>query len=200
LFDLFAETRARFGAPPRSVASVSRASNVTFPAWLKSASRLYEAESARSRVFQHGRVVRSWLVMANELLFKPGPSPHPGLVLYAPGDDVDLETLSEVAGEVFGLRGSKPADAELAAFVPELGDRAAPMAKPVPRALARGRALCMTAVLFRREHLPRAFLGANFLPLVLDDASSLAVVLPGWMWGEDLRAGWVDASVPEGGE
>jgi hypothetical protein len=191
-FDLFAETRARFGEAPRRGDVIAKASKIKMPPWLRSADRLHRAEAERARVLEQGRLVRSWVVMANSLLFAPGPNAHPALVVYAPGDDVDLETLEEMASLIFGRRGSKPVDPDLAAFVGDLADGARVLARAVPASIAHGRTLRIATVLLLREHLPRGYLGASFLPLVVHDATDASIVLPSWLWASDLEAGWID--------
>ena len=193
VLDLFAETRAGFGEAPRRGDAIAKASKIAAPPWLRTADRLRRAESERARVIEQGRLVRSWVVMANSLIFAPGPSAHPALVVFAPGDDVDLETLEETATLIFNRRGSRPIDTDLAAFVSDLADNACVLARPVPAALAHGRALCISTVLLLREHLPRKYLGASLLPLVVHDATDACIVLPSWLWAPDLQAAWIDA-------
>jgi hypothetical protein len=197
VLDLLASTRSTFGAAPRKGDAVSQASKVATPAWLRPADPLYGAECERARVLEQGRVVRSWVVMANALLFTRGSSSHPALVVYAPGDDVDAETLEEVAAEIFRRRGSTPVDAELRAFVKDLADPARPFLRSVPAAMANGRALFVTTVLILREHLPRPYLAASLLPLVVHEVTRAAIVLPSWLWGSDLRAAWVDLAADQ---
>jgi hypothetical protein len=131
--------------------------------------------------------------MANSELFEVGNGPRPGLVVYAPGNDLDVETLADAANAVFALRQEQPVDPELAALRAEIAnDQHCFVARPVPAAIAHGSDVRLSGVVVHRDHLPRPYLGGKLLPLLIHDKTPSVVILPAPLWGDDLRDAWID--------
>jgi hypothetical protein len=194
MHDLLARTSERIGPAPRRIDAWSRLRMAASrPAWLGPLDPLWRAEAERPVLLRRGRLVKSWVVMANEFLFTPGERPSPALVVYAPHDDADGEALESVTATVLGLRRAKPVDADLAALAADVFDpKARPMARPVPPSLAEGRTLRIATVLVYRSHLPRPYLAASLLPLLVLDETPSVIVLPSQLWADDLVAAWLD--------
>jgi hypothetical protein len=137
--------------------------------------------------------VKSWIVMANDSAFLPGRDALPALVIYSLSDEVNAETLQDSAHAVAPLCGTKPVDPELATLAQELvAQPARPMRRRVPKAIASGHTLWLGTILLHRSHLPRPYLAARLLPVLVHEKMKSVVLLPAPMWSSDLRAAWID--------
>jgi hypothetical protein len=193
VLDVLASTTARLGAAPRRIAYPRDVISPPKPAWLGIHDGLWKAEAARPWLIQHGRLVRGWLVMANDLLFHRGERAYPGLVLYAPAGDVDAESLEEIATAVFEMRGRELVAPQLAALAAELAKPAArPFDLRVPPAVARGHDVRIGSLVIHRKHLPRPYLAAPLLPILVHAEAPAVTLLPAPLWADDLRDAWLE--------
>jgi hypothetical protein len=198
MLDLLAATRDRIGPAPRRLAP-STHRTPTLAGWVRGNAVLWKAEHVRPRLVEGGRLVLGWLVLGNELLFRPGGSSHPALVVYDLSGTATAETLEEVSIELGQLRARTPVDPELAVLARALAnDRHSPLAHPVPRSMARGFDLRLGIVLVHRAHLPRPYLGAALLPLLVHDTNPEITILPAALWADDLRSAWLDLAAARG--
>jgi hypothetical protein len=193
MHDVLATTARKLGPAPRKIDPRGRDLHPPLPPWLKAADPLIDDQRARGLLLSEGRLVPSWVVMANTHLFAAGRVDHPALFVYAPRGDVAPDELAEVADEVFAVRGRKPVDPGLAALANELaGDSARVRARPVPAPVARGRGLLLGTAIVFRSALPQPRLASSFLPLLVHDGTSSIAVLPASLWDDELRAVWND--------
>jgi hypothetical protein len=193
--NLLADTAARIGHPRRNVKLGSATGWLlpSSPSWMTGHEPLAAVEGRRADLYRDGTLVRGQIVQANDLLFEPGEHDCPAEVLYDAGNVADPEALEEQARVIFGYKSAKLVDPELA----DLGRRLAAerdrhFGYVVPRALSSGHDLRLSAVMVHRQCLPRPYLLAMMLPLLVDPATGHAVVLPSRLWADDLREAWID--------
>jgi hypothetical protein len=190
MLDLFAATRTQLGATPRGF---GRLPDVPLPKSLSPDDPLWKADCERAWLVEHGVIVRSWIVLASVHLFQPGTTALPAHVVYAPKGDVDTEDLEEVAAAIFVVRSAAPTEKNLASFVRAVrSEQPRFFSRTIPQAVSGGRPVVLGSILVHRDHLPRPYLAAPLLPLLVHPTKKTAVLLPAPLWASDLVSAWVD--------
>ena len=192
--------RERFGPPPRSFPRhADRDLRLGAPLWLRMTrdgalrAVLDDVLERQEMLLAHGRVVWGSVVQAEASLFRPGRGDRPALVIYSPDPAFDEmpDDLQDIAGRLFGLRGTAPADPDLADFAAMLGDPSRrPSRRPVPRPLVGSLPVFATTVLVARRHLPDRHLAAGTFPLVVHPETDSTMLLPGRFWPPPLLELW----------
>ena len=116
------------------------------------------------------------------------------IVYYEPGSGCqDSEFLAKLAEQIFSLKGTTPADEELAVIAQHMTDdidRAQGL--KVPASLTHGRRCILTTTLISRQHLPARMLCNPLIPIVVAEGdSSKILMLPGKYWPAGLKEWWL---------
>jgi hypothetical protein len=192
--------RERFGPPPRSFGRHdARRVRLGAPVWLRLArdgslrTVLRDILERQEMLLAHGRVVWGSVVQADASLFRRGRGDRPALVIYSPDPAFDEmpDDLQDIAGRLFRLRGTPPADPDLREFAELLADPARrPSRAPVPRPLVGSLPVYATTVLVARRHVPDRHLAAGTFPLIIHPETDSTMILPGRYWPPALLALW----------
>lgn len=189
------ETREIFGDPIREFGFFEkRYITAKAPSWCrKGADAMWINYRDQWKLLTEGMPVWGTIVQANSLMFEPGRHDCPGTVLYARtrrhGDD--LIRLSEIASNLFQLKGKHADDPECQRYGDMLEDEMdRAMGIKVPEKITGGIPLRSASVIFHRKHLPVNYLAAGFFPLLIHQKTKSCMVLPSRFWSRDLIEHW----------
>ncbi len=198
---LLDETRSNLGPPPRRLGAMTRLSLRAWrPLWLDLEDGLETFFQWQYEILTEGRVVWGCLVQANSLLFEAGRSSHPALVVYGkdPALDDELPWLRLVAGRLFALKGTEPADPEERRMAALITDEVARGGlRPVPKRLSDGRDLRVMEIFCVRKHLPDRRLRSTWVPLLIHPVTPNVMIVPHRFWPVELMARWLADNEPE---
>ena len=196
--------REKFGRAPRSFSFVDRLRylKVPVPAWLAGHPhdelRHYFRNSGI--LMANGALVWGVVVQANSALFESGPLDLPGEVIYvldeAVPDGPTHDLLTQIAPQVFDLKGQAPTGRESAEIARHLTDeRTRRFGIPVPRSLCGDVPVRLSTTWFVRKHLPDGKLARNYFPLLVSPTPPhVATVLPSRWWPREFLDEWSSAS------
>ncbi|MFI0967492.1 hypothetical protein ACH4S8_39825 [Streptomyces sp. NPDC021080] len=154
---------------------------------------LLEILERQDLLLEQGVVVWASLVQANNLLFEPGRTDHPAVVLYCADREFDdrPEHLRYVARRLFSVKGKLLPDPLLQPFANMLcRELSREMRMPVPQSLTGSTAVYCTNVMVARRHLPTGTLNHALFPLLIHPTCDETMILPSRFWPDDLRNAW----------
>lgn len=149
-----------------------------------------------SKLKRNGQVVWGHIVQANSQLFSPGRWDCPAEVVYSLHDpDTGLEELSEIAGELYGMKGTEPDDPVLQVIADYLTNEMTRVyGLAVPASICQRYRCQITTTYVVRKHLPKPdrCLRRRFLPLVVHPTTHVALPLPSRYWPKALIEWWAN--------
>jgi hypothetical protein len=192
--DVLEAVRDSLGPPPRAFGIWERLTylNVKTPTWLTRRDALHEQIEKRELLLAEGRVAWAALVQANDHLFRPGPRDHPCMLIYSIDPRVDgrVGWLTDVAHNLFGLKGASPhdrAERRFAEVITDELDRA--MGLMVPKTYSQGLPLVSTSAMVFRKHLPGGFLRQSYFPILTHPSTNAVWIVPSRYWPDELTGG-----------
>ncbi|MEO7495570.1 MAG: tetratricopeptide repeat protein [Massilia sp.] len=183
-----ADALARFSPVRR------RAVNMTRPGWIEG-DDLRTVFDNEQLLLEEGHIVWGALIQANNGLFESGHLfSAPGEVLYDPSGRMSPACLQEVACHVFGLKGEKQTDPELAHVAAYLADeRIRVFGLDAPGALLPY-PLKISTTFFEQAQMPNMRLTLPFVPLLVSErCPGVVLFLPSIFWPDKFREDWVQA-------
>lgn len=169
----------------RAAAELGQISRPVRPKWLDPSAPLNQVYRDIRTLQAKGKVVWGRVVQANSMLYEPGRTDLPAVVVFADGDGVGPHELAWIAVRLYASR-DEPID-RLSQLVDD--ERADFFRYPGPAWLTGGREVFFSTMMFFREHLHQGHLTSRDFPLVVAPEHTRAVLaLPYDLWGEDLKA------------
>ncbi|MCC9602282.1 hypothetical protein LOC67_17140 [Stieleria sp. JC731] len=145
-------------------------------------------------LYADGTIVWGRIIQANGLLFESGEDNCPGEVVYSLTDraDNEPECLTDIAGRLYQLKGTTPADSELLNIARYLSDEHVRVfGLPVPHSVNASLRCKISTTYFYRKHLPGGRLCTMLLPIVVSrNSPHFAMPLPQKYWPKELVAWW----------
>ncbi len=190
--------RENFGPAPRNFSFWNRMTyfSISKPIWAKRDpdEKLNLLFDNYLKVYKYGMVVWGHIVQANSLLFEEGKEDCPGELLFSlnRADCFDPEILSDIAHDLFALKGTEPDDKEFRPIANHLTDEYTRVfGLDVPKTIS-GKLTCkISTTYFIRKHLPFKKLTSGFLPLVVyPNKPHFALPLPERYWPSSLLMKW----------
>jgi hypothetical protein len=184
--------QSNFGEPPRSLSFGEKLRFLIWPPrWcLFGSDPLIGIYWTQNKLRDRGRVVWGQLVQANSLLFQPGPNNCPANVIYEPvaSGERSYTALPRIANSIFGLKGQRHHDTELAECARWVtNERHRMVDAPVPKRLTGGRDVVFSTVMVHRKHLPSGYLSCSMFPLVINpEETPWTMILPHYYWPEGV--------------
>ncbi len=168
------------------------------PAWARGGDTPFECiYQDYKQLLKTGTVVWGVVVQANNLLMKPGPDDCPAAALFSldPFFDDKLQTLAELAGVLFSMKGQNIRDPEVVKFATAItNEEDVLFNRELPHSLTFGRTVYYTTIMVHRKHLPLGFLNTGFFPLLADpEATEASIILPARYWDPGLVELWKQA-------
>ena len=122
---------------------------------------------------------------ANTKLYKPGPSDHPALVIYAADESLDecSESLKALAQDIYSLKNTRQADPDRQKMADTVSDEMERgLGWTVPLSISGGKRILSTTVMVVRSHLPQHKLNQRLLPLLIHPDTAIAMIVPSRYW------------------
>ena len=189
------ECRSNIGRAPRKV-SFWKYHTYLFtqgPKWAATDPLLYYFQNQKL-LLEQGTVVWGHIVQANTLMYKAGPLNCPGDIVYCadPKLVVDVRQLSDVARQLFKLKGEAKSDSQESWISEYLAnERKRVFGLPVPSTISPSMPCAISTVFFNRKHLPTGVLTKSLMPLlVMEQEPQIAMVLPSDYWPESMHRHW----------
>jgi len=166
------------------------------PKWLTHRDPLIEVSRNQALLLREGRIVWAALVMANNLLFKPGKEDCPALLVYSLDEWYESrpDELHAIARRIFELKNSEPAEPglrALAKLVTEESDRG--MGWRVPEALTDKDVRGSIFMVFRK-HIPSGQMCGERFPILVHPSTEAVMMLPFEGWPAELVKSWKPGS------
>ncbi|MGE4073401.1 MAG: DUF1444 family protein [Lysobacterales bacterium] len=166
------------------------------PKWLTHRDPLIEVSRNQALLLREGRIVWAALVMANNLLFKPGKEDCPALLVYSldPWFESRPDELHAIARRIFELKNTQPTNPDLRALarlVTEESDRG--MGWRVPEALT-DRDVRGSIFMVFRKHIPLGQMCGEFFPILVHPSTEAVMILPFEGWPAELIKAWKPGS------
>jgi hypothetical protein len=196
---MIAECANNFGAAPRSISLWYSLTywRVVRPEWLYQTpnDELETIFLNLSKLKRKGQVVWGHIIQANSLLFSPGQWDCPAEVVYSLHDpDISLEELSEIAGELYALKSTEPAEPERRVIADYLTNEMVRVyGLPVPASISPKLRCQISTTYVVRKHLPKPdrCLRQHFLPMIVHPTPPhIALPLPSRYWPKALVEWW----------
>ena len=162
------------------------------PAWMRATDALSEAVDKQALLLAEGKVVWGSVVQANNLLFKPGDSDHPAMVVYSRESELDARPaeLRAIAQRIYKLKGATPKDPVERAIADKVtNEMDRTMGWRVPVELT-ARHVLSAAVMVWRKHLPDGVLTGATVPLLVHDTTKAVMIVPAEFWPEAIVKPW----------
>lgn len=162
------------------------------PDWMGPSDGLNEVIAQQRLLLTEGEIVWGGLVMANRLLFKPGTEDLPALLVHSPDRHFDArpEDLRQVGQALFDLKGTTPADPELARLAALLtGETERALGLALPAALT-SRPVRASVFMVHRKHVPTGMLRCGLFPVLTHPSTPVAMMLPFEFWPIELIVLW----------
>lgn len=148
-------------------------------------------------LWKQGMVVWGSLVQANSLLFKPGNSDHPALIVCSPDLEFhsNLSELRIIARELYELKNQKlehPEMLDLKIFAEIItNEMVCPFNVEIPNCLTLNKLVYFTSIMVSRKHLPEGYLKSGWFPvLIAPNKTPAAMILPSRYWDSSLLSVW----------
>ena len=166
------------------------------PKWLTHRDPLSEVSRQQGLLLREGQIVWAALVMANNLLFKPGKEDCPALLVYSldPWFESRPDELHAIARRIFELKNTEPAEPglrALAKLVTEESDRG--MGWRVPEALTDKDVRGSIFMVFR-QHIPMGQMCGERFPILVHPSTQAVLMLPFEGWPAELVKSWKPGS------
>lgn len=174
----------------RSLAALLRAA----PAWMNNSDGLMEIFRQQRLLLAEGEIVWGALVQANTLLFQPGPSDHPAMLVYSLDRYFDARPaeLRMIGSKVFALKGTEPDDPALNSLARLITDEVErSMGLRLPRVFSPQELLSATFMVFR-EHVPNGVLSCGLFPILVHPSTQAVLIVPFEFWPTELTILWRD--------
>ncbi len=173
-----------------------------YPDWLTEQDELYRQIKAMSNLYKKGKVVWGALIQANKLMFDINePTANcPGEVIFDPTGQTDVDTLRQMAHQLFLLKNSSPTEPDQQAYAQHLKNEKTRVFNMLfPQSIAPLN-LRMSTTWFWRLHLPNGALSLGYFPiLVCEEGNGEVMVLPSYFWPIKFKNDWIDAAVESQG-
>lgn len=173
-----------------------------YPDWLTEKDELYRQIKAMTNLYKKGKVVWGALIQSNKLMFDTSePTANcPGEVIFDPTGQTDVDTLRQMAHQLFLLKNSSPTELDQQAYAQHLkNERTRVFNMLFPQSIAPLN-LRMSTTWFWRLHLPNGVLSLGYFPiLVCEEGNGEVMVLPSYFWPIKFKNDWIDASVESQG-
>jgi len=147
-------------------------------------------------LLREGVIVMGHIIQVNQWMFSRGMLNCPGEVIYSLTDRyrVDPMYLGEVAHALHELKGTEPADRELAPIAEYLTDELIRVfGLVVPAKVSPDFRCQISTTLFVRKHLQKKRVCAPLLPMLVSPREpNVAMPLPAKYWPRNLVAWWED--------
>jgi hypothetical protein len=158
------------------------------PPWMQDDDALSEIYARQALLLSQGRVSWAALIMANQLMFQPGNTDCPGMLVHAAGDYFDahpneLHVIARCIGE---LKSTDPADPQLLNLAKLLRtemDRG--MSVPLPGGIS-DRPLLTSTFMLMRKHIPGGVMGCRIFPILSHPDTPAVMMLPFEFWPIEL--------------
>ncbi len=162
------------------------------PAWMKENDGLYEILHKQSLLLTEGTITWGALIQANKLLFEPGKTDSPGLLVHSidPYFDARPLELSTLGHKIFGLKGTNPADPALkkvADLVSDEMDRSMGFKLP---AVFSNKEISAAAFMVFRKHIPNGVLNAGIFPILTHPSTQAVMIVPFEFWPIEMILVW----------
>ncbi len=195
---LIQDTRTRFEQYKTSLLFQQHAYNRLRPEWwmiFQKVTDFQQLYQRQSLLYERGSVVWGVLIKANDLLFSPGDSNHPAVILFSHDlfFDGQLSQLQRVAAHLFKLTEQRSLSPELSRFIELISDECSyPQNYPVPKSITLGKEILCTTVMVYRNHLPGRMLSSMWFPLLVSpQETDAALILPSFCWPSQLVKAWL---------
>jgi hypothetical protein len=201
--DLIERCRKKFGDPPRDLSKAELSylrlnlGTWRYFKWWLNRDKLCSIIRDQDELQDHGRVVWSYLVQANSLLFSAENNlTCPGNVVYSPDTFFDgrLDALQEIARSIGELKGTLPRNKVARQFAEAVTDEMKrTLRMQIPEEFCDGRKVYFTTLFFQPNHFPDGFIARGFMPLLISPKRTDAtMVLPAKYWPKDLLRLWTE--------
>lgn len=157
--------------------------------------RLVRIREALPRLLDNGRIVWAAIVQANSGVLRPGAvAAAPAEILYDPRGLMPPDTLADVAGRLFRLKGTQPENAALREYADHLAaETTALFAWQTPPELTPY-PLLSSSFCIRTTLLPGERVVSRVLPIMVsDDEPGIAIIAPWGLWPREFYNDWCDA-------
>lgn len=186
------QVRVKFSSLQKSAPQAFESMRAAKPQWLKESDPLFDICRQQMHLLGEGKIVWAALVMANNLMFRPGQDDCPGLLVYSldPYFDERPQELRAIAHKIFELKESTPEDPALQAIaklVTEETDRS--MGWKVPEAFTDKDVRAATFLVFRK-HIPRGVLHGPPFPILVHPSTQAVMIVPHEAWPVKLIGAW----------
>ena len=176
----------------KSPAKSFETARVQKPQWMEESDPLFEICRQQMRLLAEGRVVWAALVMANNLMFRPGQDDCPGLLVYSldPYFEARPQELRAIAHKIFALKETVPEDPDLQAIaklVTEEMDRS--MGWKIPEAFT-DKDVRAAAFLVFRKHIPLGVLHGSHFPILVHPSTQAVMIVPHEAWPVGMIGAW----------
>ena len=135
------------------------------------------------RSLSHGKLVLAATIQANNQLFKPGPNDCPAAIVLDLAGEMKPDQLTQLANRIFDLREDGTATTEREQQLADYlnAEKLHGFGMPVPDTM--GPESCrISSIFIVRKHLPGGYLQSKIMPVCVDPANGVAVVLPVKYW------------------
>jgi hypothetical protein len=193
--NVLAEIRRRIGPSPRRIPPEMRRYLIARPMiWaVVFKDELLEYYRNQRLLLTEGSVGWGAIVQANGILFGPGPSDAPATMIFStdPAIEADPSLLSNIASNLYALKGGQWPDPEQQRYGDMLADeRERAMGIAIPRSLSGDFNIRSTTVIIRRRHLPGRMLIGMRVPILTHPNSNAIMIVPSIMWPESFAESW----------
>jgi hypothetical protein len=154
---------------------------------------MFEFWNYQDLLLAEGQILWATTIQVNMELFSPATSASVGELLCSPDEFFSARPaeLTKIAHYVYDLKGTTPADVELAQVAARITDeyyRA--YGERIPAILAGEREIYRFTTIFFRQHIPWQMLGGRQMPVLYHAQSPFVMVLPHWHWSAALLEEW----------
>lgn len=157
--------------------------------------KLFESQS---RIVRHGTVGWGGVIQANKVLFEVGPQDAPLQVIYAQKSDASLRDTCEAAGRAGGLKGTQPMHGEEARLARVLtNEHARVFGMSVPESVSGPVEMRTSAMYLCRKHVPGEFLVQGWFPILYEEKTGMALIVPQSYWPDELTSVWTEPITTE---
>jgi hypothetical protein len=175
---------------------------VEIPQWLIG-DELYKQVLAMPALYQQGHVVWGCVVDTPESMYHAGDEHCVGEIIYDPTGRTTPAKLSELAQQLYQLRGKKARHPDQVMYIQHANTEHSRLSyHPYPASLSEY-PVRISNIWFWRDHLPNGMLSMTYFPIVIcHDEKHLgqAMVLPAWFWPKKLRDEWLTISLKKMGK
>lgn len=212
--DLISELNKKLGPTPRKFSFLDNLLylRVAKPSWVKDfdedEEKLHKLFNNYKEVFTNGVIVWGKVIQANEDIFKPGESNHPGELVYSFDEALNKNPryLIHVADQLFALNDTKPDNRKLKEIADYLTDGTVRVfGLLVPKSISSQYTCRISTTFFVRKHLHESRLINGLMPIFVSPGKPyIALPVPCKYWEQhdinDQEDRWVTYPVNVEGE